>query len=120
MPEVIYSSQGASIGTVNAKYDYVNIPVMLNIHATEKFFFQTGLQLGILASAELSSGTSSISVKDQLKDTDVSLGLGLGGEFEKMLVNFRYNLGLTTTSKATTGSFPNNVIQFSVGFKFNN
>ncbi|MFY8036528.1 MAG: porin family protein [Cyclobacteriaceae bacterium] len=119
MPELIYSSQGASAGTTSVTYNYLNLPVMLNFHTSEKFFFQAGPQLGVLTSADLSNGTASVSVKDQLKDIDFALCFGLGGEFSKMIINARYNLGLTSTSKATNGSFPNSVIQFSVGFKFN-
>lgn len=120
MPEVVYSSQGASAGGIVFSYNYVNVPVMFNFLLSEQFFLQLGPQLGILASADASSGSSSVSIKDQLKDVDFSLGFGLGGEFEKVLVNARYNYGLSSTSKATNGSFPNSVIQFSVGFKFNN
>lgn len=119
MPELIYSSQGASAGTTSVNYNYINLPVMFNFHTSEKFFLQAGPQLGILASADVSSGTSSVSVKDQLKDVDFALCLGLGAEFSQVIVNARYNIGLSSTSKSTTGSFPNSVIQFSVGFKFN-
>lgn len=119
MPELIYSSQGASAGTTSVNYNYINLPVMFNFHTSEKFFLQAGPQLGVLASADVSSGTSSVSVKDQLKDIDFALCLGLGGEFSKMIVNARYNIGLTSTSKSSSGSYPNSVMQFSVGFKFN-
>jgi Outer membrane protein beta-barrel domain len=119
MPEVVYSSQGATAGGISFNYNYVNVPVMFNFLLSEQFFLQLGPQLGVLASADASSGSSSISIKDQLKDVDFSLGFGLGGEFNKTIINARYNYGLSSTSKASNGSFPNNVIQFSIGFKLN-
>lgn len=120
MPELVYSSQGASISStpLKANYNYINVPVMFNFYPIEKFFLQAGPQLGILASAELTDGTTTQNVKSQLKDTDFSLGLGLGADLPKVLLNARYNLGLSSSSKSTTGSFPNNVIQISIGFKF--
>lgn len=120
MPELVYSEQGASANSPTGKinYNYLNLPVMFNFYPTEKFFLQVGPQLGILASAEFTSGTNTVNVKSQLKDTDFALGLGLGADLQKVLLNARYNLGLSSSSKATTGSFPNNVIQISIGFKF--
>jgi hypothetical protein len=120
MPEIIYSAQGASAGSASVNYNYINIPVMLNFYPSKQFFLQVGPQLGVLAFAEFSNGTSSVSVKNQLKDVDFALAFGLGGEFGKAaIVNARYNLGLTSTSKVTSGSFPNSVFQISIGFKFN-
>jgi hypothetical protein len=120
MPELVYSSQGASVNSssLRVNYNYLNIPVMFNFYPTEKFFLQAGPQLGILTSAELTDGTNSQNIKSQLKETDFSLGLGLGADLPKVILNARYNLGLSSTSKATSGSFPNGVFQISVGFKF--
>jgi hypothetical protein len=116
MPEFIYSVQGASAGTLIANYNYINIPIMFNYYPRESFFFQAGPQLGILASAEATNGTNTQNVKSQLKDTDFSLCMGIGGELSNVILNARYNLGLSSTSKQS-GNFPNNVFQISVGFK---
>jgi hypothetical protein len=122
-PELVFSRQGAQLAAnseIKIHYDYVNLPVMMNFYASEKFFLQAGPQIGILVGAKAKYKGDSEDLKDQLKGVDLGLGLGAGVETEKMLIGLRYNLGLTSTSKSSEGSFPNRVFQLSVGFKINN
>lgn len=124
IPEVVYSKQGAQVsGNSNLKvnYDYLNFPLMLTFYPTQNFFLQAGPQLGFLLSAELTDGTDSENVKDQLNSTDLGLGFGIGVDLQSVILQARVNAGLSNTAKnaADGEKFPNQVIQLSIGFKLN-
>jgi hypothetical protein len=118
MPQLIYSEQGTTSSDYTARYNYVNMPIMFNIYASDVFFFQFAPQLGVLTSATVQNGTSSQDVKNLLAATDFSFGLGLGVEYQKVIINTNYNLGFTGIYKASTqASVTNSVIQLSIGYK---
>jgi hypothetical protein len=122
-PELVFSRQGAQLSQ-NSKfkinYDYVNLPVMLTAYPAEKFFLQAGPQVGFLVGAHFTDGNDKVDVKDQLNTVDFGIGLGAGYTTDSVIFGLRYNLGLSTTSKSSDGSFPNRVLQLSLGFRFNN
>lgn len=151
MPELIFSMQGAKTNyfesDVNYSYseasktklNYLNIPVLAKYNVNEKFSILAGPQFGILISAkedfdvsETISGVTdsyseSVDVKDLYKTLSLSLNIGASYSItEKIFVDARYNLGLSSIAKDFTDEFgdnysadiKNNVIQFSVGYKF--
>ncbi len=120
-PEVLYSGQGGSSQGVDLTTDYINVPIMLQYHASPNFNLQFGPQLGFLISAEAAGQ----SVMDDLETFDFALGFGfeaaVGGPVS---LGFRYNLGLSNFSKMPTGApagttltTTNQVMQFSVGLR---
>ena len=120
-PEMVFSRQGAQASAnndVKFHYDYLNIPVMLNFYPTETFFLQAGPQLGFLVSAKATDGNQTEDIKSQLNTTDFSLGLGMGFDLSHTVIGFRFNLGLNSTSDDEDATYPNQVAQVSVGFKF--
>jgi opacity protein-like surface antigen len=150
-PELIFSMQGAKTNyfesDVNYSYseasktklNYLNIPVLAKYNVNEKFSILAGPQFGILISAkedfdvsETISGVTdsyseSVDVKDLYKTLSLSLNIGASYSItEKIFVDARYNLGLSSIAKDFTDEFgdsysadiKNNVIQFSVGYKF--
>jgi hypothetical protein len=150
-PELLFSLQGAkseySESDINYSYseesktklNYINIPVLAKYYIADKLAVLAGPQFGILMSAkedfdvsETTSGitdsySDSVDAKDFYKSLALSFNIGASYSFtDKLFVDTRYNLGLSSISKDFTDEFgdsfsaniKNNVIQLSVGYKF--
>lgn len=121
------------------KLNYLNIPVLAKLYISEKFALLAGPQFGLLMSAkkdfdisETISGVNdtyseSIDAKNFYKSVAMSFNLGTTYSItENIFVDARYNLGLSNISKnytdengdAISTNIKNNLIQFSVGYKF--
>ncbi len=109
-PELVFSGQGAKYGD-DQKLDlnYVNVPLLFQYMFDNGFRLQAGPQVGFLVSAD-ADGTD---VKDNLKGTDV--GLGIGASYVNPTSNFgfdaRYNHGLTNINE------DDNIDSFNRGFQ---
>lgn len=122
-PEVLYSAEGAkvSVSGVDGKYQtgYVNIPVMLKYTDQSGFFGEFGPQLGLLVSAKAKGGGQSQDIKDQLKSTNFSLGLGAGFNFTPQVgVGVRYNLGLSSIEDAGNTDIKTGNLSIGVHYTF--
>lgn len=72
-------------------YQYLNIPILLNIKANKNIAFQLGPKFGILANSNLSlSGQT----KEALKGEDISAVGGIQFSFLRLKVYGRYQIGL--------------------------
>lgn len=113
-PEVLYSMEGAKYEANGDKLiyktDYINIPVLFQYNASG-FYGETGPQVGFLASAKATDGSTSTDVKDQLKSINFSWAIGFGYKLQNGFgVGARYNLGLLSVaddsnSKVKLGGF---------------
>jgi hypothetical protein len=122
-PEIIYSQQGAQASSnhnFKVSYDYVNIPLMLNVYPAKIFFIQFGPQLGILTAGKIGQNKNTIDVHDQLNSVDFSACVGFGFDLSSTIIGIRYNAGLANTANDPDdkGKYTNQVVQFSLGFKF--
>ena len=126
-PELLYSAQGVTVddsegNKVDAKLDYINIPVMAKFYATNSFSLEFGPQIGFLVSAKEKSGGVTTDIKDATKSTDFGLNLGMGYDItENMVLGLRYNFGLSQLQKdlgSGEKASKNSVFQFSFGYKF--
>jgi len=129
-PEVIFSQQGSKFNysgspDLESNFSYVNVPLIVKLYTVAGLNLQVGPQIGFLTSAKIEQPNSSEDVKNQLKSTDFSLGLGVGWDLPFGLsIDARYNLGLsdnsdglTTASGTKVTDLKNQVIQVSAGFK---
>ena len=118
-PEIIYSEQGAKVKSPNtssleSNFSYVNIPIILKLYTIGGLNLQVGPQFGFLTSAEVDGDN----VKDQLKSSDFSVGLGVGWDAPFGLsLDARYNLGVSDVSDMAAAEIKNQVWQISAGFK---
>jgi len=124
-PEFVYSQQGADFqnntdkGTLN--YDYLNIPVLIKYKLPVGLFLETGLQIGILLSAnEKSNGnTSDIMYKTYSPDYAWPMGLGYEMPNKHFGIDLRYNLGLINILRSGSDvNVKNSVFQFGVFYTF--
>ena len=121
--ELIYSQQGAGIDDLDdAKfnYNYLNIPIIVKFYpGGGGFNVHAGLQTGFVLSAELSTPSVDVDVKDDLEVLDFSLAVGIGFDINKIVIDARFIPGLTTTAEGPgDDSFPNQNIQLSLGIVF--
>ncbi|HEY4968245.1 MAG TPA: porin family protein [Puia sp.] len=123
--ESVYSSQGAGFqnayGSGNFTYDYINIPVLLRYRLSMGIFFETGLQAGILLSANEKSNGNTTNIMYRTYSQDFAWPMGLGYQIpnQHVGVDLRYNLGLTNISKSGSDvNVKNSVFQFGVFYTF--
>ena len=130
-PEIIFSQQGSKFKysstdpSLKSNFSYVNIPLIFKLYTIAGLNIQVGPQIGFLTSAEAEDYNATNGqiteqdIKDDLKKTDISLGIGLGWDLPfGLTIDGRYNWGLSDiNSGATVGSIKNQVWQLSVGYK---
>lgn len=124
-PELIFSQQGSTFdysGTPDLKsnFSYVNIPLIFKLYTVAGLNLQVGPQIGFLTKAEWEKPTGTEDIKNDLKSTDISLGMGIGWDLPFGLsIDARYNLGLNdnASSGAPVTDLKNQVFQLSAGFK---
>ena len=116
-PEVILSQQGSEVDLSDLESNYINIPIILKIYMAAGVNLQIGPQFGFLNKAEFDDNRGD--VKDLLKTSDISAGLGLGWDAPFGLsLDARYNLGITDNNNGLYNeTVKNQVFQLSVGLK---
>jgi hypothetical protein len=128
-PEVLYSMKGLKDDTnSNNKLNlgYIDVPILAKIATgATGLFFELGPQVGFLASAKATDGTTSIDAKDYLKSVDLGYIGGIGFQAASgPMVGLRYNGGFTNLGKnnnynglqLTAGDAKNSAFQLYVGF----
>ena len=125
-----------------AKLDYINIPFMLHGYVVKGLSLNAGVQVGFLTKVKWSGKQVKALLHEEhgiiipsepfqmttmkefiIKNTDafhkvdISVPLGVSYEFMNIVLDARYNLGLTKVSKE--GSSKNRVFMVTLGYKFN-
>ena len=142
-----FSSYEATIDAERRKYQgisdyhtnlhYLNVPLMVKGYVTRQLAFMVGVQAGFLLNNPKYEFTSIDIERDQYggatydnsqkvsdswpaKKVDVSLPIGLSYEYMGVVLDARYNLGLTNVddSPGHDDSCKNRVFTFSVGYRF--
>ena len=86
---------------------YLNIPITLNYYAAPGLAIKAGVQPGFLVNKDDAEGAKSF---------DLSIPVGLSYEYQNIVFDARYNIGVTKV--ADNWDHYNNVIQITVGYKF--
>ena len=113
-------------------HDYVNVPIMVSAYVAHNFAVKAGVQMGFNTSARGEYTTASFirnnagiaSTKSvekttediKVKKTDISIPIGISYEYMNVVVDARYNVGLTKVYDHLDGR--NSVLTFNVGYKF--
>ncbi|HKX86514.1 MAG TPA: porin family protein [Flavobacterium sp.] len=113
-PEVMYSTQGATLDNVSeevkAKLGYMSIPLLARVHMGKSVSLDLGPQFSYLLSKDVDFDTD-------INEFDFAAVGGLTINLtESIFVQGRYVLGLTEISKNADAK--NSVGQLSVGFSF--
>ena len=57
-------------------------------------------------------------LKKSTKETDVSIPMGISYEYDNVILDARYNYGLTKDINSIGGKFQQRVFMFTVGYRF--
>jgi len=132
----LYSQQGIkSTGegvTGTIKMDYVNVPILANFYVAKGFAVKAGIQPGFLvndkvkvevngtsAEVDLEKALRSGGMEDaKVKDIDFSIPVGISYENNQLIMDARYNFGVTKAITGNGESTKNNVFQITLGYKF--
>jgi len=114
---VLYSQQGVKIkgADVTRQLDYLNVPIMANVYVVEGLAVKLGAQVGfnVRHKAKVAGVTGDM---PNINKVDFSIPVGLSYEFSNVVIDARYNWGLTKVVKEH--KIRNSVFQFTVGYKF--
>ena len=113
---LLYSMQGCGFKETSYKYklDYLNIPIVAQFYPVKGLALKAGVQPGFCLSAK--AGSAKITNKQSF---DFSIPVGLSYEISKIVIDARYNFGVTKTFKDIQNWSPkNSVFHFTVGYKF--
>ena len=126
--------------------DYLNIPLVAHFYIADNLALNAGVQLGIALSAhqketltsfkehedetieydknqegiELNHYKDDYDIAKFMKNTTVSIPVGVSYEYSNIVIDARYNIPVTKAGKAETYSdSKNKTFQFTVGYKFN-
>ena len=86
---------------------YINVPITLNYYPVAGLALKAGLQPGFLVNKDDA---------EDVKTVDLSIPVGLSYEYQNIVFDARYNIGVTKV--ADNWDHYNNVIQITVGYKF--
>lgn len=118
---LIYSQQGCKFdGGGKYNMDYLNIPILAQYYVIDGLALKAGIQPGCLVSAKAKGNGHSTSIKDGCNKFDVAIPIGLSYEYKNIVLDARYNIGLTKTFKKSYSEKKSNnsVFQFTLGYKF--
>lgn len=102
------------------KLDYINIPILANIYVTKGLALKVGVQPGFNVTHKYKVEKGSASASDDIdgvKSFDFSIPVGASYEFSNLVLDARYNWGLTKVFKDANSK--NSVFQITLGYKFN-
>ena len=118
----LYSQQGCEWSedgsTRTNKLDYINIPILANVYVVKNLAVKVGLQpaFNVNSKAKASQGDSSVQGSiEGIKTFDFSIPVGLSYEYKNIVIDGRYNFGLTKVSKYADSK--NSVFQLTLGYK---
>lgn len=115
------------------KLDYVQVPLMINQYITTGLAVKVGVQMGLLTSAQTTydettitkkkDGTEEIGnkehydidMKETLNKMDISIPVGFSYEYERVVLDLRYNIGLKNIYKENL-SEKNKSFTITVGY----
>lgn len=106
---------------------YLNIPIVANFYVAKGFALKAGVQPGFLLDSKkketyYDAQNREVKASDDIegiKKFDLSIPLGASYEFNNVVIDARYNLGLTKVCSGDEDkASKNSVIQVTVGYKF--
>lgn len=115
-----FSFAGKSIKST-AKLDYINIPIMANVYVVKGLAVKLGVQPGFNVNGKLKTvinagGQFQASKDVDVKTFDFSIPVGLSYEYQNVVLDARYNWGLTKLQSNFDAK--NSVFQVTLGYKF--
>lgn len=116
------------------QYDYVNVPVVLSCFVAKNFALKLGVQLGFntkssfeYTATDITRGANNTVTAGEpkqyngdlaTKKVDFSIPVGVSYEYMNVILDARYNIGMTNINKTDLVKNRNSVFTFNVGYRF--
>lgn len=126
-----YNIDATKVSDISLSQHYIQIPIIARYYVANGFAIQAGLQPGYCVSNTLSTSLTSSNKPmevvddktDLLSNFDLSVPVGISYEARGIVLDARYNLGITNVYGGTWdgGKKPtsrNSVVEISLGYKF--
>lgn len=119
---VLYSQQGCKWSEDKVKstmkLDYINIPILANVYVVKNLAVKVGIQPGFNVNSSWKTSVKDVSGETDLdaKTFDFSIPVGLSYEFCNVVLDARYNFGVTKVFDGSDSC--NSVFQITLGYKF--
>jgi hypothetical protein len=125
-PELVFSGQGFKSGggdnngDVTRKFNYLNVPVLVQYMFNNGIRLETGPQVGFLLSAKENDGSGNVDIKPAFKDVDFAWAAGAGYLMPSGLgFDARVNLGIAKINENNTiADRRNGVFQVGLFYQF--
>ncbi|MBO7645650.1 MAG: PorT family protein [Prevotella sp.] len=113
---ILFSMQGAKskVNDNNVKLNYLNIPILCNYYVWKGLAVKAGVQPGFRLSAKVNDDD----IKNRVKSFDFSIPVGVSYEYQKFVLDARYNIGVTKANDDGNDSERNSVFAITLGYKF--
>lgn len=115
----MYSMQGCKDKTDGVKntwkIDYINMPILGHYYVLKGLDVKTGIQFGFRCNAKCQGE----SFAKECNNFEVGIPVGLSYEYQNVVLDARYNIGLTKIFKKRYSDLKCNncVFQFTLGYK---
>lgn len=121
--EIGITDMAAPDADCNFILDYINIPIMANLYASNGLAVKAGIQPGFLIRSKfkLTADGTTINADNFTRNFDLAIPLGVSYEFNNLQFDIRYNIGITNATHdiyTESGNAKNRVVQISLGYKF--
>lgn len=120
------------------KLDYVQVPLMFNQYVAEGLAVKVGVQMGFLTNAKVSYTLNLVNfdkegnvvsekrtpiktdIKKTMQTVDFSIPIGVSYEYQNVILDLRYNLGLKNIYKdKNMPKEKNTFLLFTMGYRLN-
>ena len=117
-----YSQQGAKHDALEATYkmDYLTVPIVADFYIVKGLAVKAGIQPGLNVKAKMDAPGITGDFDESVKKFDLSIPVGLSYEFRNVVLDARYNFGVTKMfdmNKIDLDS-KNLAFQLTLGYKF--
>lgn len=126
-----YNLDATTVNDISLSQHYIQLPILARYYVARGFAIQAGLQPGYCVSNTLSTSltysnkpTDAVDDNtDRLSKFDLSVPVGISYEAYGLVIDARYNFGITNVYSGTWdgGTKPtsrNSVVEISLGYKF--
>ena len=123
-----YSLQGEKddVNKTKIMFGYTNVPLLVQFYPVKGLAIKAGVQLGFLASKkatldgvkyDIDKIEAMYGVSSSFRKFDLAIPMGISYEYQRFVLDARYNLGLIGTVKGVDETYRNSVFQFTIGYK---
>ncbi len=135
--ESVSSGKGSIWHDSYTRLDYIEIPLMENIYLSKGFAIKAGIQPRFLVHSKIHTEENEFTIDSQtgkrhgagrtvmeiknppsLRKLDFAIPIGISYEYQSVMLDARYNIGLTNIYKHGLGKAKNRAFIFTIAYKF--